>query len=213
MDIQDATEHAIKAWYEADDASEVDTEGAKTWGTFLPVGGPDEFKAVCSARGITYVQGLAQALTLWLSKHPSPTTPLVSQPVVRVIVANQKGGVGKTFISSGIAQALAEAGRRVLIIDYDPQGHLTAELGFEDLMYEDDVETLMMHMDGTAKGDIHDLLVALDQERFGERLHLLPASDDAFLRDVALSKVSFSEAAPRRTTCARRAGSRSTTWD
>jgi chromosome partitioning protein len=43
MDIQDATEHAIKAWYEADDVPEVDTEGAKTWGTFLPVGGPDEF--------------------------------------------------------------------------------------------------------------------------------------------------------------------------
>jgi chromosome partitioning protein len=113
-------------------------------------------------------------------------------------VANQKGGVGKTFISSGVAQALAEAGHKVLIVDYDPQGHLTSELGFEDLMYEDDVETLLMHMDGTAKGDIHDLLVALDHKRFGERLHLLPASDDAFMRDVALSKVSFSEAALER---------------
>jgi chromosome partitioning protein len=139
------------------------------------------------------VQGLAQALTLWLDNHPSPTTPLVAQPVVRVIIANQKGGVGKTFLASGIAQALAEAGHRVLLVDYDPQGHLTAELGFEDLMYEDDVETLMMHMDGSAKGDIHELLVALDGKVFGGRLHLLPASDDAFMRDVALSKVSFSE--------------------
>ncbi|MFI2241130.1 ParA family protein [Streptomyces chrestomyceticus] len=198
MDIQDATEHAINAWYTADDLPEVDTDGAKTWGTFLPAGGPDQFKAVCTERGVTYVQGLAQAITQWLENHPSPTKPLTAQPVVRVIVANQKGGVGKTFISSGIAQALAEAGNRVLLVDYDPQGHLTAELGFEDLMYEDDVETLLMHMDGTAKGDIHDLLVALDQERFGERLHLLPASDDAFLRDVALSKVSFSEAALER---------------
>ncbi|MEJ8632028.1 ParA family protein [Streptomyces sp. MS2.AVA.5] len=198
MDIQDATEHAIKAWYTTDTVPEVDTSGAKTWGTFLPSGEPDEFKSVCAQRGVTYVQGLAQALTLWLDAHPSPTKPLVAQPVVRVIIANQKGGVGKTFISSGIAQALAEAGHRVLLVDYDPQGHLTAELGFEDLMYEDDVETLMMHMDGSAKGDIHDLLVALDQERFGERLHLLPASDDAFLRDVALSKVSFSEAALER---------------
>ncbi|WP_063885588.1 ParA family protein [Streptomyces prasinus] len=198
MDIQDATERAIKAWYAADDLPDVDTAGAKTWGTFLPVGEPDTFKNACAQRGVTYVQGLAQALTLWLEAHPSPTTPLTEQPVIRVIVANQKGGVGKTFISSGMAQALAEAGHRVLIVDYDPQGHLTAELGFEDLMYEDDVETLLMHMDGTAKGDIHDLLVALDHERFGERLHLLPASDDAFLRDVALSKVSFSEAALER---------------
>ncbi len=198
MDIQDATEHAINAWYSAEGLPEVKTDGAKTWGTFLPVGEPDKFKAACSERGVTYVQGLAQALTLWLDNHPSPTSPLVAQPVVRVIVANQKGGVGKTFLSSGIAQALAEAGHRVLLVDYDPQGHLTAELGFEDLMYEDDVETLMMHMDGSAKGDIRDLLVALDGERFGERLHLLPASDDAFLRDVALSKVSFSEAALER---------------
>ncbi|CAL9327281.1 hypothetical protein SUDANB180_07777 (plasmid) [Streptomyces sp. enrichment culture] len=198
MDIQDATEHAIKAWYTADQVPDVDTTGAKTWGTFLPAGEPEAFKNACSERGVTYVQGLAQAVTLWLEAHPSPASPLTEQPVIRVIVANQKGGVGKTFISSGIAQALAEAGHRVLIVDYDPQGHLTAELGFEDLMYEDDVETLLMHMDGTAKGDIHDLLVALDQERFGERLHLLPASDDAFLRDVALSKVSFSEAALER---------------
>ncbi|MEU2357970.1 ParA family protein [Streptomyces misionensis] len=198
MDIQDATEHAIKAWYTAAQVPDVDTTGAKTWGTFLPAGEPEAFKNACSERGVTYVQGLAQALTLWLEAHPSPASPLTEQPVIRVIVANQKGGVGKTFISSGIAQALAEAGHRVLIVDYDPQGHLTAELGFEDLMYEDDVETLLMHMDGTAKGDIHDLLVALDQERFGERLHLLPASDDAFLRDVALSKVSFSEAALER---------------
>jgi len=198
MDIQDAAEYAIKTWYTAAEVPEVETTGAKTWGTFLPIGGPDEFKSACGQRGVTYVQGLAQALTLWLDSHPSPSAPLVAQPVVRVIVANQKGGVGKTFISSGIAQALAEAGHRVLLIDYDPQGHLTAELGFEDLMYEDDVETLMMHMDGSAKGDIHDLLVELDGKVFGGRLHLLPASDDAFLRDVALSKVSFSEAALER---------------
>ncbi len=198
MDIQDAAEHAINAWYSAENLPEAKTDGAKTWGTFLPVGEPDRFKAACSDRGVTYIQGLAQALTLWLDNHPSPSAPLVHQPVVRVIVANQKGGVGKTFISSGMAQALAEAGHRVLIVDYDPQGHLTAELGFEDVMYEDDVETLLMHMDGTAKGHIGDLLVALDHKRFGERLHLLPASDDAFLRDVALSKVSFSEAALER---------------
>jgi len=36
-------------------------------------------------------------------------------------------------------------------------------------MYEDDVETLMMHVDGSARGDIHDLLVALDGARFGDR--------------------------------------------
>ncbi|MFC8147862.1 ParA family protein, partial [Streptomyces paradoxus] len=82
MDIQDAAEHAIKAWYTADSLPEVETSGARTWGTFLPVGEPDRFKSSCNERGVTYVQGLAQALTLWLEAHPSPTTPLTEQPVI-----------------------------------------------------------------------------------------------------------------------------------
>lgn len=40
-------------------------------------------------------------------------------------VLNQKGGVGKTAITAGVAGALADAGRRVLAVDLDPQGHLT----------------------------------------------------------------------------------------
>ncbi|WP_165777740.1 ParA family protein [Amycolatopsis antarctica] len=42
-------------------------------------------------------------------------------------VINQKGGVGKTALSVGLAGALAEAGQRVLLVDLDPQGHATAE--------------------------------------------------------------------------------------
>jgi chromosome partitioning protein len=43
-------------------------------------------------------------------------------------VVNQKGGVGKTSLSVGAAAALAERGRRVLLIDLDPQGHATTEM-------------------------------------------------------------------------------------
>ena len=153
MDIQDATEHAIKTWYATDGLVGGGDRRCEDLGDIPPrQASPTSSRTVCAQRGVTYVQGLAQALTLWLDNHPSPTAPLVAQPVVRVIIANQKGGVGKTFLASGIAQALAEAGHRVLLVDYDPQGHLTAELGFEDLMYEDEVETLMMHMDGSAQG-------------------------------------------------------------
>ena len=45
-----------------------------------------------------------------------------------VAIANRKGGVGKTTITHHLAGALAELGRRVLLIDYDPQASLTRGL-------------------------------------------------------------------------------------
>jgi len=44
---------------------------------------------------------------------------------------NQKGGVGKTTTVVNIASAMAEAGRRVGVIDLDPQAHLTLHLGID----------------------------------------------------------------------------------
>lgn len=49
-----------------------------------------------------------------------------------IAVANQKGGVGKTFISTHLAVALAEQDQKVLLIDLDPQGHATGGLGLEE---------------------------------------------------------------------------------
>ncbi|WP_030775493.1 ParA family protein [Streptomyces sp. NRRL F-2664] len=197
IDMQDAVANGIHAWRNcSDDLPTVNTAGADSFGTYLPEGLYEDFKVDCRERGVSYIQGLAQSVVLWLADNPAG----VQATTRRIVVCNQKGGVGKTAVSAGLAQAFAEdpsavsaaadaavGGLRVLLVDYDPQGHLTHQLGLTAIPAgEESLITHMLHRE-QAKQTLLDLTVVISGERFGGRLRILPAAFDAFLLDSGLT--------------------------
>lgn len=99
----------------------------------------------------------------------------------------QKGGVGKSAGTAGTAGALVERGRRVLVVDGDPQGHLTTEaLGLDDsasgrLDNGGAAPNLANALTGDYSGPVRDLLVKHSTHDSGGELVVLPTSIDMFL--------------------------------
>src|SRR5579863_8026810 len=90
-----------------------------------------------------------------LPVFPSPE-PLVRHGPARVIaVCNQKGGVGKTTTTINLGAALAEFGRRVLLVDFDPQGALSVGLGIQPHELESSVYNLSMERGISPRAVMH----------------------------------------------------------
>ncbi len=86
-----------------------------------------------------------------------------------IAIVNQKGGCGKTTTAISLAGALASRGKRVLLVDMDPQSHCAAGLAIPEAHIEYDVGDAMLAADPT-KLDLTKLLW-----RIGRNLDLLPS--------------------------------------
>jgi chromosome partitioning protein len=79
-------------------------------------------------------------------KREIPDPPALQRhgPARVIALCNQKGGVGKTTSAINLGAALAELGRRVLLVDFDPQGALTAGLGVQPQQLDRTIYNLIM---------------------------------------------------------------------
>ncbi|MFZ3023088.1 ParA family protein [Pseudomonas sp.] len=87
-------------------------------------------------------------------------------------VANQKGGVGKTTTSIALAGLLADAGKRVVVVDLDPHGSMTSYFGQDPDALEHSAYDLFLHQGTVPQGLPQRLLLPTSHER----IKLLPAS-------------------------------------
>ncbi|MBY8849650.1 chromosome partitioning ATPase [Saccharothrix yanglingensis] len=84
-----------------------------------------------------------------------PDPPLVARhgPARILAVCNQKGGVGKTTSTINLGASLAEYGRRVLLVDFDPQGALSVGLGVHPHQLDQTIYNVIMERD-VGVGDV-----------------------------------------------------------
>lgn len=61
-----------------------------------------------------------------------------------VAIVNQKGGVGKTTTAVNLSASLAELGKRILVVDIDPQGNTTSGLGIDTNQLENTVYQVIL---------------------------------------------------------------------
>lgn len=98
---------------------------------------------------------------------------------------NQKGGVGKTAVTVNLGGALAEMGYRVLLVDLDPQGHLTEACSVEEATPPATLaRTLLMDADKLTAGHVEALIAS-----WRDRIDIVPTNIDAFLLERELYRL------------------------
>lgn len=94
-----------------------------------------------------------------------------------IVLANQKGGVGKTTTSINLGAALAQAGQRVLLVDIDAQGNATSGSGVDKSILEHDSYDVIVE-----QTPLHEVIVATDN------YDLVPATIQLSGAEIELAK-------------------------
>jgi chromosome partitioning protein len=109
---------------------------------------------------------------------PDPE-PLTSHGPARIIaMVNQKGGVGKTTSTVSLGAALAGYGRKVLLVDFDPQGALSVSFGINP----NELDLTIYNLLTQADCHVGDVIISTDVEN----LDLLPSNIDLSAAEVQL---------------------------
>lgn len=108
---------------------------------------------------------------------PDPEAP-TGEPATIIALCNQKGGVGKTTTAINLGAALVETGRRVLLVDFDPQGSLSVGLGVNPHTLDRSIYNLLLGRDT----DVDEVIAATNVEG----LDILPSNIDLSAAEIQL---------------------------
>ncbi|HZW45516.1 MAG TPA: AAA family ATPase [Dermatophilaceae bacterium] len=113
-----------------------------------------------------------------MPEFPEPAVLHSHGPARIIALCNQKGGVGKTTSTINLGAALAECGRKVLLVDFDPQGALSVGLGVPIQELDVTIYNLLVERGH----NVHDVI----QHTATENLDILPANIDLSAAEVQL---------------------------